>query len=57
MTFENHLHGTATDMTLTVDERDPVITGGFHNIDHINVVENQTIFHYVCAEDPDDLTY
>lgn len=43
-------------VTLQVDEEDPEITCGFHDVDHINVVENKTLFYYVHdGEDPDEL--
>ena len=56
ITFENPLNGPIKEVTLNVDEENPEVSCGFHDIHHINVVENKTLFYYVHDnEDPEDL--
>ena len=49
ITFENPLRGkdeSVKKVTLQVDEEDPVVTCGFHDVDKVNVVEKDTLFYY-----------
>ena len=39
-------------ITVQVDEVDPIVNCGFHDIDHFNVVENNTLFYYGWSKEP-----
>ena len=49
--FENPLFGREKEVTVQVDEEPPKVQCGFHDIDHINVVDGQTLFFYVGQEE------
>ena len=49
LTFVNPLNGTSRDVTVQLDEVDPVVTCGFFvpNDNSINVVNDKTLYHYM----------